>query len=93
MLSISNFEALLDQEVQLSDEQHEYVATVTEVMKMTRHGDAERDPFSVLFVVAQEQPLPQQIYTLKHASLGQMEIFLVPIGPKGEGLCYEAVFT
>ena len=39
--------------------------------------------------------LPQQIYPLKHEELGEMQLFLVPVGhdeEKGETL-YEAVFT
>jgi hypothetical protein len=93
MLSINDFEPLVDTEVQLSDGAQNYTATVTEVMKMTRHGDAQRDPFSVLFVISEEHSLPQQIYTLSHDRLGTMELFLVPLGPKAKGMCYEAVFT
>jgi hypothetical protein len=37
--------------------------------------------------------LPQRIYGLRHATLGAMPIFLVPIGREGEVTTYQAVFN
>ena len=37
--------------------------------------------------------LPQGTYKVEHEKLGTLEIFLVPIGPDKEGLCYEAIFN
>jgi hypothetical protein len=37
--------------------------------------------------------MPQRIYRLQHEELGQLELFLVPIGPDADGMCYEAVFS
>jgi hypothetical protein len=37
--------------------------------------------------------LPQAIYQLEHDRMGTMDIFLVPIGPDGQGMGYEAVFN
>lgn len=57
------------------------------------HGDRTQ-PFSLLFVGQQGQPLPQATYSMKHATLGQIDIFLVPIGPLQDGRQqYEAVFN
>lgn len=53
----------------------------------------ERTPFSLVFRGPSEILLPQRIYRLEHDRLGAFELFLVPIGPDGEGMCYEAVFT
>lgn len=52
-----------------------------------------RAPFSLLFEGPRERPLEQRIYPLRHAGLGVLEIFLVPLGLRGEGATYEAVFT
>jgi len=53
-----------------------------------------RAPFSITFRSSGERRhVPQQIYTVRHAELGAMEIFLVPIGPDEGGMRYEAVFT
>jgi hypothetical protein len=54
---------------------------------------ARRTPFSLLFRGPQQPVLPQRIYPLEHDRLGRLEIFLVPLGPEGEGMRYEAVFT
>jgi len=38
--------------------------------------------------------LPQATYTLEHTELGELDIFLVPVGPDGGGRQqYEAVFN
>lgn len=59
--------------------------------------DPERDKrqaFSLLFRGPAEPILPQAIYPLENTSLGRLEIFLVPLGPDGEGgVRYEAVFS
>jgi len=52
-----------------------------------------RTPFSLLFRGPRQPVLPQKIYPLEHDRLGRLEIFLVPIGPEGEGMRDEAVFT
>ena len=60
-------------------------------------GDAEvagrRAPFSLVFRGPRDRVLPQRIYRLAHAEMGEFELFLVPIGPDGEGMRYEAVFA
>ena len=53
---------------------------------------APRQPFSLLFRGPQTPLLAQQIYALKHSSLGTLEIFLVPIGPDDQGQRYQAIF-
>jgi hypothetical protein len=50
-------------------------------------------PFSIIFRGPSGQSLPQRIYRLEHAQLGTLDLFLVPIGPDGVGMCYEAVFN
>src|SRR5262245_19790788 len=53
-----------------------------------------RAPFALVFRSPGERRYAQQqIYTVRHAELGAMEIFLVPIGPDEGGMRYEAVFT
>ncbi len=57
-------------------------------------GSATRAPFSLIFrSPGERRHAPQQIYTVRHPELGEIEIFLVPIGPDERGMRYEAVFT
>ena len=49
--------------------------------------------FALTFLSPPGPFLPQAIYPLDHPALGTLELFLVPLGPKGGGNSYEAVFT
>jgi hypothetical protein len=49
--------------------------------------------FSLIFLGPLAPVLPQCIYQLNHDSLGSLEIFLVPVGPEGQNMQYEAVFN
>ena len=49
--------------------------------------------FSLIFAAPRGPWLEQAIYPIRHAALGAMEIFLVPIGPLGEAHGYQAIFT
>jgi hypothetical protein len=52
-----------------------------------------RRGFSITLKSGYPKALPQAIYTLTHDDIGTMELFLVPIGVQGGGMCYEAVFN
>jgi hypothetical protein len=52
-----------------------------------------RRSFSLVFRSAVPGHLPQAIYRLEHEPLGTMDVFLVPIGPRDGGMCYEAIFN
>lgn len=69
-----------------------------EVSTLPSHADpddpvASKEPFSLVFRGPHDIVLEQRIYTLEHASLGKLEIFLVPLGPDKHGVRYEAVFN
>ena len=62
------------------------------VAEKLEHGQAE--PFSAVFRHnGSEGVLEQATYGLNHQSLGELAVFLVPIGPDPEGMCYEAIYT
>jgi hypothetical protein len=52
-----------------------------------------RAPFSLLFRGPRAPVLEQSIRCLEEPVLGNLDIFLVPIGPDEEGMVYEAVFN
>ncbi|MEO8503269.1 MAG: hypothetical protein ABI609_05165 [Acidobacteriota bacterium] len=52
-----------------------------------------REPFSLIFHGPLAPTLPQGTFTLAHATLGQLSIFIVPIGPLGAAMRYEAIFS
>ena len=53
---------------------------------------AGREPFNLLFRGPLEPFLEQQMVVLQHDELGQLELFLVPVGQDDQGYYYEAVF-
>jgi uncharacterized protein DUF6916 len=69
--------------------------TLAEVERMPEDWGRtdQRVPFSVVFHGPLESALPQQIWPLDHADLGRLEVFLVPLGPEGDSMTYQAVFT
>lgn len=52
-----------------------------------------RSPFSLLFCGPADRPLAQGTHELQHATLGDLALFLVPVGRAGDELQYEAVFA
>jgi hypothetical protein len=49
--------------------------------------------FSLVFVGSAGPWMPQTIYSIKHPTLGMLELFLVPIGPVSGGNGYQAIFA
>ncbi len=64
-----------------------------QVARHEQHPGPRQEPFSAYFRGSYPPVLPQQIYPVEHDGLGTLEIFLVPIGPDGQGMRYEAVFN
>lgn len=58
-----------------------------------RTSSARQEVFALLFHGPGEKFLDQGIHKLKHSHLGEMEIFLVPVGRDEHGFHYEAIFN
>jgi hypothetical protein len=52
-----------------------------------------RMPFSLIFEAGPGDAWPQQIFTLTHPDVGELTLFLVPLGPGGNGMTYQAVIN
>lgn len=63
--------------------------TATPLGTSLRDGGA----FSLNFVGPAAPLLQQSIYSLRHVTLGTLELFIVPIGKESDGIVYEAIFT
>jgi len=53
----------------------------------------QRLQFSLVFRGPAEPALAQGTWEMRHADLGELALFLVPIGPDGDGMRYEAAFA
>jgi hypothetical protein len=69
--------------------------TELHLVAVSRHGPgAHREQFSLVFAADSDAPLPQGIRELSHPTLGDLALFLVPIGPGADGRHrHEAVFA
>jgi hypothetical protein len=52
-----------------------------------------REPFALTFVADRPLRLPQGTYNMRHAQLGEMEIFLVQVAADATTSSFEAVFN
>jgi hypothetical protein len=53
----------------------------------------KQEQFSLRFRGDRANIYPQRIYAVKHDSIGEFELFLVPVGRDDSGTFYEAVFN
>ena len=73
----SEFHIELDSEQSVSAE----LIEATEFDGQNKNADAtSRVPFSLLFAVRDGTDLPQRIYRVSHDVLGDLQLFLVPLG-------------
>jgi hypothetical protein len=59
----------------------------------TQHEQKGLERFSLYFNGPIDSFLPQLLYTLTHDQMGELEIFIVPIGKNDSGFRYESVFN
>ena len=69
-----------------------------ELISVTDTGPASRPEarrtFSLIFLgPTSPQYLLQHIYRLEHEQMGELELFIVPLGPQEGRMRYEAIFT
>lgn len=71
--------------------------TLVEVTDLTAKAGTvpseNRTPFSLMFTEATETVVPQGIRSLRHAELGELALFVVPIAQDAEGVRHQAVFS
>lgn len=94
-LSHASFAPHVDEtfELQAGEMTLELTLAETSVLGGDRQ-EGQREQFSLLFRGRKEGPLLQQgTFQLRHQKLGELALFLVPLGPDADGMRYEAVFT
>lgn len=57
------------------------------------HATPRQEQFSLRFRGDRTRVCPQRIYPMKHDSIGDFDLFLVPVGRDETGTFYEAVFN
>lgn len=93
-LTIDDFSALTEQTLELEFAGQRQAANIIDVKAGTATSGMEREPFSVVIRSgAKNQHWPQGTHTLHHPEHGALDLFMVPIGPDTQGMCYEISFA
>ena len=87
------FEALLGESVELKSEDAGFRATVKSVRLLQQNPGHGRQPFSVELETPDAENRGQRMYQLSHPDLGDLSLFMVPMGPGEQGMVYEIVFN
>jgi hypothetical protein len=66
---------------------------LTEARPLGVRPESIREPFALTFVAGRPLRLPQGIYKMRNATLGEMEIFLVQLAADQSSSTFEAVFN
>ena len=95
-LTQENFEKCLNQKflIHVSD-QDPLETELIEVQRLEPPDDDpdRRPPFSLIFRGPADASLQQSVFKLENETMGEIEIFLVTLGPDDEGLRHEAIFN
>ena len=67
--------------------------TLREATQLGQPAPGWRHGFSLQFGGPKTPALPQQVYSMGHDVIGDMDIFIVPIGETAEERQYEAIFN
>lgn len=91
-LTKSMFEQNLNTTFWLLDESAE--SHPMDLVELTHgYSTPRQEQFSLRFRGDRNFVFPQRIYPMKHDSIGEFDLFLVPIGRDDTGTFYEAVFN
>ena len=89
----ADFAACLNQDFQIVLTDGTLPVKLSEARAREAPEGATRDPFTLTFRGSPQLRLPQGIYKLTNAQLGEMEIFLVQIAADAASSTFEAVFN
>lgn len=89
---LAMFEGYTNTEFQVME-----AATAVCILRLAEIGARTQTPkqesFSLFFLGPLDVFLPQGIHSLRHDRLGELALFLVPVGKSDLGFQYEAVFN
>ena len=91
-----DFEACLSQPFSVRPENEDDFEIDLIQVKLIGDGDPTKDTrqaFSLLFRGPTEHSLSQSLYRIENETLGELQLFLVPLGPDETGMLYDATFN
>jgi len=88
-----DFEPLIGQKIKVGAGAASAELEVAEASELKSPSPREAPPFRVILRSHEGWRAPQGMFRVEHPTLGDLELFVVPIGPDGKGLCYEILFN
>lgn len=95
LVTLDHFASCVGSAFDIDMGQSSMALTLSEARPLPETGfpGMKRSPFSLMFRSGSPIVLPQKLYKLKNATLGSLEIFLVPVAKDKEGIVYQAIFN
>lgn len=87
------FAACLNEEFEIVFTDGVLPVKLAEARPLGVRPESIREPFALTFVAGRPLRLPQGIYQMRNAQLGELEIFLVQIAADQSSSTFEAVFN
>ena len=88
-----DFEPLVGRKVKVYQGESGADVEVKEVVATHSPSPRATEPFRIVLRSGDGWVATQGTFRVEHPTLGAMELFAVPIGPDGQGLCYEIIFN
>jgi len=63
-----------------------------ELTEVSDNSNSKVEQFSIQFAGPESPWLNQGTYSLAHPAMGQLDLFLVPLGPRHGRMTYQAIF-
>jgi hypothetical protein len=89
----ADFAPCVNQDFEIATSGAPLILQLFDASARTAPEGAARDPFTLTFHGAPQLRLPQGIYRMSNAQLGEMQIFLVQIAADQTSSTFEAVFN
>ena len=87
------FAACLNQDFEIVFTDGTLAVKLSEARPLGTRPESVREPFALTFVAPAKLRLPQGIYKMRNAQLGEMEMFLVQVAADQTSSSFEAVFN
>ena len=89
---LATFDGCLNTEFEIIENEGSVCALqLTDILEHTK--TPRQETFSLIFHGPPAPFVPQGMRMLKHSKLGELELFLVPVGKEKDGFQYEAAFN
>jgi hypothetical protein len=93
-LAAADFETLPDRQLVLVNGEQRIVLDVVETRALPARIARSTPPFAVtLRHTGARASLLQGMFRYEHPVHGALDLFTVPVGPDGQGMCYEIIFN